>query len=53
MYRHTLFLVALFTLSTALIRFQCSQLVVQRLDPLVNPGQIPSAHVHQIVGGVR
>lgn len=53
MYRRILFLAALFTLSSALIRFQCSQLVVQRLDPLVNPGQIPSAHVHQIVGGVR
>lgn len=53
MYRRILFFVALFTLSSALIRFQCSQLVVQRLDPLVNPGQIPSAHVHQIVGGVR
>ena len=35
----------------ALIRFQCSQLVVERLDPLVTPGQIPSPHVHQIVGG--
>ncbi|KAH8761213.1 hypothetical protein F5883DRAFT_425065 [Diaporthe sp. PMI_573] len=51
MYRRIIFLVALFTLSSALIRFQCSQLVVQRLDPLVNPGQVPSAHVHQIVGG--
>jgi len=37
--------------SSALVRFHCSQLVTQRLDPLVNPGQIPSAHVHQIVGG--
>ena len=36
---------------TALIRFQCSQLVVERLDPLVTPGQVPSPHVHQIVGG--
>jgi len=44
---------ALSTLSTALLRFQCSQLVVQRLDPLVAPGQIPSTHLHQIVGGVR
>ncbi|KAK8035195.1 hypothetical protein PG993_010190 [Apiospora rasikravindrae] len=43
--------VALATLSNALIRFQCSQLVVERLDPLVNPGMVPSAHVHQIVGG--
>jgi hypothetical protein len=26
-------------------------LSVQRLDPLVQPGVIPSGHVHQIVGG--
>ncbi|KAK8058522.1 hypothetical protein PG994_008970 [Apiospora phragmitis] len=42
---------ALATLSNALVRFQCSQLVIERLDPLVNPGMVPSAHVHQIVGG--
>jgi hypothetical protein len=35
----------------ALLRFSCSQLVRQRLDPLVNPGVIPSPHAHQIVGG--
>ncbi|KAF1836477.1 hypothetical protein BDW02DRAFT_567068 [Decorospora gaudefroyi] len=34
-----------------MLRFQCSQLVVDRLDPLVNPGSIPSPHLHQIVGG--
>ena len=34
-----------------MLRFSCSQLVVDRLDPLVNPGIIPSAHLHQIVGG--
>lgn len=33
------------------IRFGCSQLVVERTDPLVSPGQIPSPHMHQIVGG--
>jgi hypothetical protein len=37
----------------ALLRFGCSQLTVQRLDPLVNPGAIPSPHLHQIIGGVR
>lgn len=36
----------------ALIRFGCSQLVVERLDPLVDPGKNPSPHVHQIIGGV-
>ncbi|KAI1340603.1 hypothetical protein F5Y15DRAFT_414926 [Xylariaceae sp. FL0016] len=34
-----------------MMRFSCSQLVVDRLDPLVNPGLIPSPHLHQIVGG--
>jgi hypothetical protein len=34
-----------------MLRFQCSQLVVDRIDPLVNPGTIPSPHLHQIVGG--
>lgn len=34
-----------------MMRFACSQLVVERLDPLVTPGLTPSPHVHQIVGG--
>lgn len=34
-----------------LMRFGCSQLVFDRVDPLVNPGQLPSPHLHQIVGG--
>ena len=34
-----------------MLRFGCRQVVLDRLDPLVNPGQIPSTHVHQIVGG--
>ncbi|KXX78390.1 hypothetical protein MMYC01_206020 [Madurella mycetomatis] len=34
-----------------MIRFGCSQLVVARMDPLVNPGVAQSPHVHQIVGG--
>ncbi|KAE9379774.1 hypothetical protein N431DRAFT_326643 [Stipitochalara longipes BDJ] len=34
-----------------MLRFACSQLVVERLDPLVNAGVIGSPHVHQIVGG--
>jgi hypothetical protein len=35
----------------AMMRFQCSQLVFDRIDPLVQPGQTPSTHLHQIVGG--
>ena len=38
-------------LSQAAIRFGCSTVSIQRLDPLVEPGRTPSAHVHQIVGG--
>ncbi|KAF2256930.1 hypothetical protein BU26DRAFT_32151 [Trematosphaeria pertusa] len=34
-----------------MLRFGCAQVVIDRLDPLVNPGVIPSPHVHQIVGG--
>ncbi|KAH8885280.1 hypothetical protein GQ53DRAFT_878643 [Thozetella sp. PMI_491] len=34
-----------------LLRFSCSQLVIERTDPLVQPGINPSLHVHQIVGG--
>ncbi|KAK3326626.1 hypothetical protein B0H66DRAFT_472025 [Apodospora peruviana] len=33
------------------LRFGCETLTVQRLDPVVEPGNIPSAHLHQIVGG--
>ena len=36
---------------TTMLRFGCAQVVIDRLDPLVNPGTIPSPHVHQIVGG--
>ena len=35
----------------AALRFGCSTLTIQRLDPLVEPGRVPSAHLHQIVGG--
>lgn len=34
-----------------MLRFGCAQVVIDRLDPLVNPGQAPSPHQHQIVGG--
>jgi len=34
-----------------MLRFACSQLTVERADPLVNPGQRPSPHTHQIIGG--
>ncbi|KAI0024242.1 hypothetical protein F4780DRAFT_768894 [Xylariomycetidae sp. FL0641] len=35
----------------ALLRFSCSQLVVERLDPLINPGMVGSPHLHQVIGG--
>jgi len=34
-----------------MLRFACSQLVVERTDPLVNPGMKFTPHLHQIVGG--
>jgi hypothetical protein len=34
-----------------LMRFGCSQLTIDRIDPLVNPGVIGSPHIHQIIGG--
>lgn len=48
-------LVVLYGASRALaqfqtLRFPCSQLVTERLDPLVTPGLV-SPHLHQIVGG--
>jgi hypothetical protein len=41
----------LITPSQAALRFGCSSLTIQRLDPIVEPGRVPSAHLHQIVGG--
>ena len=32
----------------AMMRFQCSQLVYDRIDPLVQPGMLPSTHMHQV-----
>ncbi|KAK7942617.1 uncharacterized protein PG986_011730 [Apiospora aurea] len=37
--------------TAAMMRFQCSRLVVERVDPLVTPGMVQSPHIHQIVGG--
>jgi len=34
-----------------LLRFACSHLVIERTDPIVQPGAVPSSHTHQIVGG--
>jgi hypothetical protein len=33
------------------LRFGCSQITIERLDPLVDPGLIPTTHMHQVVGG--
>lgn len=35
----------------AALRFGCASLAFQRLDPIVQPGENPSDHLHQIVGG--
>lgn len=45
-------LLAAFVTSTqAGLRFPCSTLTNQRLDPAAQPGALPSAHLHMIVGG--
>ncbi|KAI0508752.1 hypothetical protein F5B22DRAFT_649648 [Xylaria bambusicola] len=44
-------LLALGAVAQQMIRFSCSQLTIERLDPLVNPGVVMSPHVHQVVGG--
>ena len=33
------------------LRFGCSTLTIQRVDPIVEPGATPSAHLHHIIGG--
>ena len=52
MHLNSLTALALVAPASALLRFGCSQLVVERTDPLVNPGVAPSPHLHQIIGGV-
>jgi hypothetical protein len=32
---------------STMLRFGCAQVVIDRIDPLVNPGQAPSPHMHQ------
>lgn len=55
--QHTASLIALVaTLASAqdfgaMMRFGCAQHSIERLDPLVMPGKIPSPHMHAIVGG--
>ncbi|KAI0451568.1 hypothetical protein F5B21DRAFT_376310 [Xylaria acuta] len=34
--------------AVAVLRFRCLQIVVERLDPLVNPDVNPSPHMHQV-----
>ncbi|KAH7109106.1 hypothetical protein B0J11DRAFT_601978 [Dendryphion nanum] len=42
---------ALVATAEAGLRFPCSTLTFQRLDPVVEPGRAPTSHVHHIVGG--
>jgi len=44
-------LVAQHVTAQSMLRFACSQLVVERTDPLVDPGKKFTSHLHQIVGG--
>lgn len=45
------FLLSVAGIVEAGLRFPCSTLTFQRLDPAGEPGSNPSAHVHHIVGG--
>ncbi|RDL32477.1 Uncharacterized protein BP5553_08933 [Venustampulla echinocandica] len=36
---------------STMLRFGCSQVVIDRIDPLVNPDLLPSPHMHQVIGG--
>ncbi|OIW26216.1 hypothetical protein CONLIGDRAFT_671839, partial [Coniochaeta ligniaria NRRL 30616] len=47
----TIFALAAAASAQELMRFGCSQLTIDRIDPLVNPGSLPSAHMHQVIGG--
>lgn len=44
-------LLAQYVDAQAMLRFACSQLVIERTDPIVNPGALYTPHLHQIVGG--
>jgi len=37
--------------AVTMLRFGCANIVIDRIDPLVNPSQAPTGHIHQIVGG--
>ena len=37
--------------SADMMRFQCSRLIVERVDLLANTGLVQSTHIHQNVGG--
>lgn len=39
---------ALVAPSQAYLRFGCATLTVERLDPIVEPGRVGSAHLHQV-----
>jgi hypothetical protein len=44
-------LLAQYAAAQNMLRFACSQLVVDRVDPIVQPGTPYAAHLHQIVRG--
>lgn len=41
-------LIALLQRSQAALRFGCGTVTIQRLDPVVEPGNTPSSHLHQV-----
>ena len=50
-FANALALAAVTSYTYAALRFGCGTVTIQRLDPVVEPGNTPSAHLHQVVGG--
>jgi hypothetical protein len=46
--KYALNTLALVASAQAALRFGCSTVTIQRLDPVVEPGNLPSAHLHQV-----
>jgi len=46
--KYALNTLALVASAQAALRFGCSTVTIQRLDPVVEPGNSPSAHLHQV-----
>ena len=46
-------LATFFSIMNGALRFGCSTVSIQSLDPVVQPGVIPSAHLHKTLVAMR